>query len=67
MANNKKKKDNRLGLMNDAMRNAHSAELARLLRERAKSNASGIHLNPAEKRARTRNAAKAKALKEFTD
>lgn len=63
MANNKTKKQ--LGIMNDAVRNAHAAELARLFRERARSNASGIHLNVGEKRSRTRSASKAKALKEF--
>jgi hypothetical protein len=39
--------------------------LAVILRERARSNASGIHTNKATKRANTRSARKAKALKEW--
>lgn len=65
MANNKKN-TKALGMMNDAVRNAHAAELARLFRERARSNASGVHANAGEKRTRTRSAAKAKALREFS-
>ena len=65
MANNKRNKK-ALGMMNDAVRNAHAAELARIFRERSQSNASGVHANAGDKRARTRSAAKAKALKEYS-
>lgn len=61
----KKSKSNSLGLANDAVRKAHEAELAELFRQRAQSNASGMHGNKAEKRSRTRSAAKSKAVKDF--
>lgn len=62
MANNKKKPN--LGMANEAMRKAHAAELAKIVRLRAQSNASGVHANPADRRARTRATAKAKAINE---
>lgn len=62
-ANKKTKKQ--LGMLNDAVRNAHAAELAVLFRDRARSNASGVHVNAGDKRARTRSAAKVKAMREF--
>jgi hypothetical protein len=39
--------------------------LASLLRERSRSNASGVHGNKATKRANTRSASKAKAMREW--
>jgi hypothetical protein len=39
--------------------------LASLLRERSRSNASGVHSNKGSKRANTRSARKAKALREW--
>lgn len=39
--------------------------LASLLRERSRSNASGVHGNKSTKRANTRSASKAKALREW--
>jgi hypothetical protein len=50
---------------NKARRNAEASVLAELLRQRAKSNASGIHANKASKRARTRNAKLRKAVAEW--
>ena len=39
--------------------------LASLLRERSRSNASGVHSNKGTKRANTRSASKAKAMREW--
>jgi hypothetical protein len=44
---------------------AERSALAVVLRERSRSNASGVHGNKGTKRARTRSASKAKALREF--
>lgn len=63
MAKNKKKTE-KLGLANTAMLKAAKAELAIVMRERAKSGASGTHANPKDKRARTRDAQLRKAIKE---
>lgn len=62
MANNKK--ETKLGVANEAMRKAHSSELAKIMRLRAQSNANGVHANTADRRARTRSAAKSRAIKE---
>lgn len=43
---------------------AERSALALVLRERARSNASGVHKNTADKRARTRSARLAKVVKE---
>lgn len=61
---NRKKHDN-LGLHNRAIRNAHAHELENIMRERAQGNASGVHGNKKDKRARTRSAAERKAIKDF--
>lgn len=44
---------------------AERSALALVLRERSRSNASGVHANKRTKRANTRSASKAKALREF--
>jgi hypothetical protein len=58
-------KMSKLNRTNQAVRNAEASVLAELLRQRAKSNASGTHANKADKRARTRNAKLNKALREW--
>lgn len=63
MAN--KKKTDQLGMRNRAIRNAHAHELENIMRERAKGNATGTHANKKDKRARTRDAAERKAIKDF--
>lgn len=50
---------------NKAIRNAEARALEVILRERSRSNASGVHSNKATKRARTRSADKARAVKDF--
>ncbi len=50
---------------NEARRKAEANALAVILRERSRSNASGVHGNKATKRANTRSASKAKALREW--
>jgi len=50
---------------NKARRNAEAKALAEILRERARSGASGAHGNKATKRANTRSASKAKSLREW--
>lgn len=62
MARNKKQ---RLGQTNEARRKAEAFELHTLFVERSRSNASGVHANKGERRARTRNASERKALREF--
>ncbi len=47
-----------------AMVKAERSALALVLRERAKSNASGVHNNKASKRSRTRSAGLSKAVRE---
>lgn len=54
-----------LGKANEARRKAHSFELHTLFVERSRSNADGTHANRKDKRARTRNASKRKALRDF--
>jgi hypothetical protein len=44
---------------------AERGALAQLLRERSRSNASGVHGNKRTKRANTRSAQKARALADF--
>jgi hypothetical protein len=51
---------------NKVMRNLEARELATVLRERSRSNASGVHTNKGTKRANTRSASKAKALREWS-
>jgi hypothetical protein len=58
-------KMSKLNRTNQAVRNAEASVLAELLRQRAKSNASGTHANKADRRARTRNAKLNKALREW--
>jgi hypothetical protein len=58
-------KMSKLNRAEQARRNAEASVLAVILRERAKSNASGTHANKADKRARTRNAKLNKALREW--
>jgi hypothetical protein len=58
-------KMSKLNRAEQAVRNAEARALAVILRERAKSNASGTHANKADKRARTRNAKLTKALREW--
>lgn len=48
-----------------AVLKAERNALASLLRERSRSNASGVHNNKGTKRANTRSARKAKALREW--
>lgn len=59
-----KRKQRKLGMLNQAKLNAAKAELAAVMRERAKSGANGTHLNKAEKRSRTRSSKLRKVLKE---
>ncbi len=47
-----------------ALNKAERSALALVLRERAKSNASGVHNNKASKRSRTRSAGLSKAVRE---
>lgn len=63
MAN--KKKTDKLSMQNRAIRNAHAHELENIMRERSKGNATGTHANKKDKRARTRDAAERKAIKDF--
>lgn len=63
MARKKKKKDV-LNRNERAMRNAIAHDMNKLLVERNFGNANGVHINPAEKRLRTRDAAKRKAIRE---
>ena len=58
-------KMSKLNRAEQAVRNAEARALAVILRERAKSNASGTHANKADKRARTRKAKLNKALREW--
>lgn len=44
---------------------AERSALSAILRERSRSNASGVHANKGERRARTRSARKAVALREW--
>lgn len=44
---------------------AERSALAMILRERSRSNASGVHANKATKRAKTRSAKKRKAVAEW--
>ena len=44
---------------------AERSALAAILRERSRSNASGVHGDKRTKRANTRSASKAKAIREF--
>ncbi len=55
----------KLNRAEQARARAERSAIASVLRERAKSNASGIHANKADKRARTRQASKARALREW--
>jgi hypothetical protein len=50
---------------NKARRNAEALALEIILRERSRSNASGVHANKADKRARTRKARLNKAIREW--
>lgn len=61
----RKEAKKKLGMANTAMRNVHSAELNKIFQERGRSNANGIHANPADRRARTRSANKSRAIKEW--
>lgn len=54
-----------LGKANEARRKAEAFELHTLFVERSRSNADGTHANRKDKRARTREAAKRKALRDF--
>ena len=51
---------------NKVIRNLEARKLATVLRERSRSNASGVHANKGTKRANTRSASKAKALREWS-
>ena len=61
----KKKKADALNQNERALRNALAHEVNKLLVERNFGNANGTHQNPADRRARTRDASKKKALKEW--
>ena len=50
---------------NEARAKIERSAMAVILRERARSNASGVHSNKGTRRANTRSARKAKALKEW--
>jgi hypothetical protein len=50
---------------NKARRNAEALALEIMLRERSRSNASGVHADKRSKRARTRLANKSKSIREF--
>jgi len=58
-------KGDRMNKIEKALLKAEREVLASLLRERSRSNASGVHGNKATKRANTRSARKAKALREW--
>ena len=60
-----KKKKAPLNKVNQARRNAEAREVVMLLIQRSQSNANGEHLNPADRRCRTRNAQLKRALREF--
>lgn len=64
MARKKKKKDF-LNANERAMRNLLAHEVNQIIVERSFGNANGTHLNPADRRARTRDAAKRRAMKEW--
>jgi hypothetical protein len=59
------KKGKPMNKANQARAKVERSALAVILRERAKSNASGIHTNKATKRANTRSARKSQALREW--
>jgi hypothetical protein len=63
----KKKKADHLNLNERALRNAMAHEINKIIVERSFGNANGTHLNPADRRARTRDASKKKAIKEQWD
>lgn len=50
---------------NQARAKVERSALSAILRERSRSNASGVHANKGERRARTRSARKAVALREW--
>ena len=58
-------KGTKMNKANEARRKAEAEALAVILRERSRSNASGVHANKGERRARTRSARKAVALREW--
>jgi hypothetical protein len=55
----------KMNKLNEARRKAEAEVLATLLRERSRSNASGVHANKGERRQRTRSAKKTFALREW--
>jgi len=55
----------KMNKINEARRKAEAKVLETLLRERSRSNASGVHLNKGERRQRTRSASKSFALREW--
>lgn len=63
MAKNKKQKQV-LGLMNLALRNAHSRDLNEVMVERSRGNGAGAHANKGERRTRTRGAKLRRALRD---
>lgn len=65
MAKKKKGKQDHLNMVERAMRNAIAHDINKIMVERSFGNANGTHLNPADRRARTRDAAKRKALKDW--
>ena len=60
-----KKKKPALNQVNEARRKAEAKALAEILRERARSNASGAHEDKRTKRLRTREAKTREALRDF--
>jgi hypothetical protein len=62
----KKVKRPHLNGVERAMRNAMAHEINQIIVERSFGNANGTHQNPADRRARTRSAAKSKALKDWS-
>jgi hypothetical protein len=61
----KKKKSPSLNANERSMRNLLAHDLNKIMVERSMGNGNGTHLNPADRRARTRDAAKKKAMKEW--
>jgi hypothetical protein len=64
MMNKKRKKKDHLTQTERAMRNVLAHELNQIIVDRSRGNANGTHQNPAERRIRTRSAAKRRAIED---
>lgn len=60
----KKRNKDHLTKAERAMRNVLAHELNQIMVDRSRGNANGVHQNPAERRLRTRSAAKRKAIED---